>query len=116
MRLAEIAARAVKEIRYHQRHDSQWLIRLGDGTEESHRRVQQSIDNLWRYTGEMFAGDEIDDIIRDEYRGSGSREDQICTGSSAPQPCCGRRHCRCRQISGWTMAVARDATQSILVR
>lgn len=68
-RLAEIAARAIKEIRYHQRHDSLWLIRLGDGTEESHQRVQQSINHLWRYTGEMFAGDEVDDIIRDDYSG-----------------------------------------------
>jgi len=68
-RLAEIAARAIKEIRYHQRHDSQWLVRLGDGTEESHRRVQASVDSLWRFTGEMFAGDEIDDRIRDELNG-----------------------------------------------
>ena len=50
-RLAEIAARAVKEIRYHQRHDSHWLIRLGDGTEESHGKVQASVDYLWRFTG-----------------------------------------------------------------
>ena len=68
-RLAEIAARAIKEVRYHQRHDSQWLIRLGDGTEESHARVQASVDNLWRFTGEMFTGDEVDDIIRDEFAG-----------------------------------------------
>jgi ring-1,2-phenylacetyl-CoA epoxidase subunit PaaC len=68
-RLAEIAARGVKEIRYHQRHDSQWLVRLGDGTEESHERAQQSINNLWRFTGELFAGDEIDDIVRDDFRG-----------------------------------------------
>ena len=68
-RLAEIAARAVKEIRYHQRHDSHWLIRLGDGTEESHEKVQASVDNLWRFTGELFAGDEVDDIIRDEFDG-----------------------------------------------
>jgi ring-1,2-phenylacetyl-CoA epoxidase subunit PaaC len=68
-RLAEIAARAIKEIRYHQRHDSQWLIRLGDGTEDSHARIQASIDALWRYTGEMFAGDETDRIMRDDFNG-----------------------------------------------
>lgn len=68
-RLAEIAARATKEIRYHQRHDSQWLIRLGDGTGESHRRIQASIEALWRFTGEMFAGDSVDDMIRDEFGG-----------------------------------------------
>jgi len=56
-RLAEIAARAEKEIRYHLRHASQWLVRLGDGTEESHGRVQQSLDELWRFTGEFFEAD-----------------------------------------------------------
>ena len=56
-RLAEIAARAEKEIRYHLRHASQWLVRLGDGTEESHERVQQSLDELWRFTGEFFEAD-----------------------------------------------------------
>ena len=60
-RLAEIAARAHKEILYHLRHGRQWLVRLGDGTDESHRRAQDAIDNLWRFTGEMFSRDEIDD-------------------------------------------------------
>ncbi len=68
-RLAEIAARAIKEIRYHLRHNTQWLVRLGDGTDESRGKIQQSIDNLWRFTGEMFAGDEVDSIIRDEFEG-----------------------------------------------
>ena len=68
-RVAEIAARAEKEIRYHLRHNAQWLIRLGDGTEKSHNRVQASIDNLWRYTGELFAADEIDNAIQSEYDG-----------------------------------------------
>ena len=68
-RLAEIAARAVKEIRYHLRHNSQWIIRLGDGTDLSHERIQQSVDELWRFTGEMFAGDEVDDFFRDEFQG-----------------------------------------------
>lgn len=68
-RLAEIAARAVKEIRYHLRHASQWLVRLGDGTEESHRRMQQSLEDLWRFTGEMFAGDAADDAMRDLHDG-----------------------------------------------
>jgi len=68
-RVAEIAARAEKEIRYHLRHNTQWLVRLGDGTEESHERVQHSIDNLWRYTGEMFAADEVDTIMEKVYAG-----------------------------------------------
>jgi ring-1,2-phenylacetyl-CoA epoxidase subunit PaaC len=53
-RLAEIAAKAVKEMAYHVRHASEWVIRLGDGTEESHARTQSALDDLWMYTGEMF--------------------------------------------------------------
>ena len=59
-RLAEIAVKASKEIRYHLRHTRLWLVRLGDGTEESHQRMQSAIDNLWRYTGEMFTADDTD--------------------------------------------------------
>lgn len=68
-RLAEIAARACKEIRYHLRHASQWLVRLGDGTEESHRRVAAALARHWRYTGEFFAGDEVDDLLRTAFAG-----------------------------------------------
>ena len=53
-RLAEIAAKAVKEMAYHVRHSAEWVIRLGDGTEESHARTQTALDDLWMYTGEMF--------------------------------------------------------------
>jgi len=60
-RLAEIAAKAVKETRYHLRYSSAWLIRLGDGTEESHRRVQGALDELWRFTREFFAADDVDE-------------------------------------------------------
>ena len=52
--LAGIAAKALKESRYHVRHAGEWVIRLGDGTEESHRRVQDAVDALWPYTGELF--------------------------------------------------------------
>jgi ring-1,2-phenylacetyl-CoA epoxidase subunit PaaC len=62
--LAGIAARALKEVRYHLRHSSQWLVRLGDGTEESHGRAQDSLDELWRYSGEMFVADDIDENLR----------------------------------------------------
>ncbi|MDJ0910584.1 MAG: phenylacetate-CoA oxygenase subunit PaaC [Woeseiaceae bacterium] len=68
-RLAEIAARAEKEVRYHLRYATQWLIRLGDGTDESHAKVQASLDEYWRYTGEFFAGDDVDAAIRDEHAG-----------------------------------------------
>jgi ring-1,2-phenylacetyl-CoA epoxidase subunit PaaC len=68
-RVAEIAARAEKEIRYHLRHNTQWLVRLGDGTEESHRRVQESVNELWRFTGEMFEADEADTIVERAWGG-----------------------------------------------
>lgn len=59
-RLAEIAAKAVKETRYHVRFSSAWLVRLGDGTAESHARVQASLERLWPYTRELFDADELD--------------------------------------------------------
>ncbi len=68
-RLAGIAARAQKEVTYHLRHASNWLLRLGDGTEESHGRVQQSLERLWRFTGEMFEPDEIDNVMLSAYDG-----------------------------------------------
>ncbi|WP_406507767.1 1,2-phenylacetyl-CoA epoxidase subunit PaaC [Streptomyces sp. NBC_00212] len=49
-----LAAKAVKEVEYHRDHAEQWTLRLGDGTEESHRRMQRSCEALWRFTGEMF--------------------------------------------------------------
>ncbi|QIG98525.1 MULTISPECIES: 1,2-phenylacetyl-CoA epoxidase subunit PaaC [unclassified Bradyrhizobium] len=55
---AAIAAKSEKESAYHLRHSSEWIVRLGDGTEESHRRAQDAIDDLWAYTGEMFAVDD----------------------------------------------------------
>ena len=67
--LSVIAARAIKEVRYHLRHSRQWLIRLGDGTEESHARVQASLNALWRFTGEMFTPDELDDEVRALFNG-----------------------------------------------
>jgi ring-1,2-phenylacetyl-CoA epoxidase subunit PaaC len=62
-RLASIAAKAIKETRYHFRFSSGWLVRLGDGTEESHRRVQAALEELWRFTTELFAADEVDDAL-----------------------------------------------------
>lgn len=51
--LAAIAAKAAKETAYHVRHAAEWLIRLGDGTDESHRRARNALDTLWPYTGEL---------------------------------------------------------------
>jgi ring-1,2-phenylacetyl-CoA epoxidase subunit PaaC len=67
--LSEIAVRAIKEVQYHVRHSSKWLVRLGDGTELSHERVQTALDDAWRYTGEMFVADEIDVAIQEQFDG-----------------------------------------------
>lgn len=53
--LAAIAEKSLKEVTYHQRFSAEWLIRLGDGTDESHQRIQQAVDSLWMYMGEMFS-------------------------------------------------------------
>jgi ring-1,2-phenylacetyl-CoA epoxidase subunit PaaC len=55
--LAAIAAKSEKETAYHLRHSSEWMVRLGDGTAESHARAQTAIDDLWAFTGEMFEVD-----------------------------------------------------------
>ena len=62
--LAAIAAKALKEAKYHLRHSSEWVVRLGDGTEESHRRAQASLDRLWKYTGELFEEDEVNRAVQ----------------------------------------------------
>ena len=59
-RIAEIAAKAAKEAAYHVERSGDWVIRLGDGTAESHEKMQAAIDDLWMYTGEMFTEDPID--------------------------------------------------------
>jgi ring-1,2-phenylacetyl-CoA epoxidase subunit PaaC len=59
-RIAEIAAKALKETRYHFRYSSGWVVRLGDGTEESRARTQAALERLWRFTGELFADDEVE--------------------------------------------------------
>lgn len=59
-RLAEIAAKSIKEVSYHLRHSSEWMVRLGDGTPESHQRMCEAVDILWRFTGELFAMDELE--------------------------------------------------------
>ena len=59
--LAGIAGKAVKEARYHQQHAADWVVRLGDGTEESRRRIEAALAELWRYTPEMFESDAVDE-------------------------------------------------------
>jgi ring-1,2-phenylacetyl-CoA epoxidase subunit PaaC len=64
--IAGIAAKGFKEVRYHVRHSSEWVVRMGDGTEESHTRAQKAVDHLWRFTGEMFQADDVDRAMLSE--------------------------------------------------
>jgi len=61
--LAAIAAKSLKEARYHLRHAADWTIRFGDGTEESHRRAQRALDTLWPYTYELFETDRVEALV-----------------------------------------------------
>src|SRR3977135_437745 len=63
--LKAIAAKSEKESAYHLRHSSEWMVRLGDGTEESHRRAQTAVDDLWDDPGEMFHQDDSDRALMD---------------------------------------------------
>jgi ring-1,2-phenylacetyl-CoA epoxidase subunit PaaC len=58
--IAGIAAKAHKEARYHLRHSAEWVVKLGDGTPESHDRAQSALEELWHYTGELFTTDDVD--------------------------------------------------------
>ena len=62
-RLAAIAGKALKEAMYHLDHSSAWVITLGDGTSESHGRAQAALDDLWRFTADLFAADEVEDEL-----------------------------------------------------
>jgi ring-1,2-phenylacetyl-CoA epoxidase subunit PaaC len=91
---AAIAAKAEKELAYHLRHSAEWLIRLGDGTEESHRRAAEALEELWPYTGEFFANDDAD------------RE--VIAAGIAPDPAALRAE--------WDATVARVLDQATLAR
>ncbi len=58
--LSGIAAKTLKEIKYHLEHATDWALRLGDGTAESHERMQDAVNDLWMYTGELFEADETE--------------------------------------------------------
>lgn len=64
-RVAGIAAKALKEVSYHVERATDLVIRLGDGSDESHRRMQDALDRLWSYTGDMFTSDEVDEAVAD---------------------------------------------------
>jgi len=62
-RVAAIAAKSIKEVTYHVRRSSDMVVRLGDGTDESHAKMQAAIDDVWRFTGELFADDAVDQDV-----------------------------------------------------
>ena len=64
--LAALASKSLKEVKYHLRHSTNWVIRLGDGTKESNTKVQQSLDFLWQFTGEFFEMDDVDKEMLNE--------------------------------------------------
>src|SRR3972149_3111453 len=64
--LAAIAEKSLKETTYHLRHSTGWINRLGDGTEESHQRVQTAVDDLWMYTNDLFDKNDADEILKKE--------------------------------------------------
>lgn len=61
--LAAFAAKSIKEVTYHLRHSKEWVIRLGDGTEESHARMQNALSSLWMFTGDMFTSIDSDNEL-----------------------------------------------------
>lgn len=73
--LAAIAEKSLKEVTYHLRWSSEWVIRLGDGTEESHKRAQEALDNLWQYAGELCIMSECDKAMLEA--GAGVNLDDI---------------------------------------
>ena len=64
--VAAIAEKSLKEVKYHLKHSSEWVIRLGDGTEESHNRIQESVDDLMRFADELFFQNEVNDLLQQE--------------------------------------------------
>jgi len=63
--ISAIAEKSLKEIKYHLRHSSEWVIRLGDGTEESHMRIIKALNELWRFSGELFEEDELSKRLKE---------------------------------------------------
>ena len=62
-RLAAHAAKSIKEVTYHLRHNAEWMVRLGDGTDESQQKVQKSLEDIWPFTGDLFEMNEVDELL-----------------------------------------------------
>ena len=108
--IAAIAAKAEKETAYHLRHAAEWLIRLGDGTEESHRRAQTALDELWPYTGELFAPAAIRATMRHH---PGSDVSATRAGANCRSAYCRAPHWRGPRMAGCSRAGAADAIPNI---
>jgi ring-1,2-phenylacetyl-CoA epoxidase subunit PaaC len=61
--ISGLSEKALKEVTYHVRHSSEWIVRMGDGTPESHKKTQDACDDLWLYTNELFEMNEVDEIL-----------------------------------------------------
>jgi len=72
--LSALATKSLKEVSYHLRHSSNWVIRLGDGTQESKDKIQKSLNNIWKYTGEFFEMDELDKKMLKEKVGVNNKD------------------------------------------
>jgi ring-1,2-phenylacetyl-CoA epoxidase subunit PaaC len=97
--IAGVAGKAVKEVDYHRDHATQWVLRLGDGTEESHRRMQAGVERVWPYVDEMFAGDDLERALAADgiavdvsaLRGEWDRYvDRVLTAATLTRPVDGR--------------------------
>ena len=115
-RLAEIAAKAVKEMAYHVRHAAEWVIRLGDGTEESHARAAAALDELWMYTGELFEMDDGERALAGSRHRRRPRSDPPPMGGDDRSRVSPRRPCSARPTAGCRPAGAPAATASTWAR
>ena len=104
--LAAIAAKSEKESAYHVRHCSEWIVRLGDGTEESHRRAQIAIDDLWAFTGEMFAVDDSERGLIDAGIAIDPATLRAQWLKTVSRRRAARRRWRCRRTTGCSRAAA----------
>ncbi len=98
--LAAIAEKSLKEVTYHLRWSSEWVIRLGDGTEESHQKMAKALDELWSYTGEIFEPAPYEKIRYGSGFWSGSSIPSKMPGWRKCQSSWKKPHSRCRLPAG----------------
>ena len=108
LELAALAIKAVKEVRYHLRHSSEWTRRLGDGTEESHRRMQNAFEELWPFTDELLVTDENVKPAWDK------TVDEVLTSATLVRPKTnGFRSCRHTEHLGRMLAEMQSLARSL---